>query len=72
MTVGACTDFCKWSFTAKSVPPRLKDMFPVVLRQFRNVYNYDRFTTGFVIAPIAFFHHMRKQYTEFWKQTENP
>jgi hypothetical protein len=23
MTVGACTDFCKWSFSGKPVPPRL-------------------------------------------------
>jgi len=73
MTVGACTDFCKWSFSGKPVPPRLKDMFPTVLQQIRQVYNYDRFTTGFAIAPVAFFHHMRKQYTEFWKQApQNP
>ncbi len=72
MTVGTCTDFCKWSFSGKAVPPRLKQMFPAVFRQVRNVYNYDRFTTGFAIAPAAFFHHVRQQYTEFGKQTQNP
>lgn len=70
MTVGACTDFCKWSFSGKPVPPRLKDMFPIVFQQVRQVHNYDRFTTGFAIAPLAFFQHMRKQYTEFWKQVQ--
>jgi len=70
MTVGACTDFCKWSFTTNPVPPRLKSMFPAVFRQVRQIYNYDRFTTGFAIAPLAFFQHMRKQYTNFWTQTK--
>jgi len=67
MTVGVCTDFCKWTFSGKPVPSRLKTTFPIVFQQLRVVYGYSPFATGFVIDPIDFFKCISRKYGEFCK-----